>query len=164
MPPLTFLTWLALLDAAVLALLGAIHCYWALGGTWGAAVAFPDLWCKQGQVVGHRPHLGFPTPTPIATLIVAFALFSAAAIMLGRVGWLPLVPWRSSWAFPQWIFTSGTWALSVLFIGRAIGDFRTIGFFKSNRDDRFTWWDTRLFSPLSLAIGLSAGTVAALGT
>jgi hypothetical protein len=154
-------TWLALLDATVFALLGIVHVYWACGGTWGTAAAFPDQWRKREPAAGKRLRLRMHPPTPRATVAVAFALFSAAAVMLGRVGWLPFLPWRPLWTFPQWIFTLGAWVLSVLFTARAIGDFRTIGLFKSYREGRFAWWDTRLFSPLCLGIGLVAGTVAA---
>ena len=53
--------------------------------------------------------------------------------------------------------------LALVFALRAIGDFRYVGFFKSLGDDPFRTWDTWLFSPLCLAIGLAALTVARTG-
>lgn len=162
MPPPTFASWLAGFDAAVFAVLGGIHVFWAAGGKWGAAAAFPDEWRGPEPHVGEAPGLRLPRPTPRGTLVVALALFAAAAVMLGRVGWLPLFPWRPAWIFPQWMFTVATWVLAVLFIARAIGDFRTLGFFKTRSQGRFAWWDTRLFSPLCLGIGAVAGAVAVM--
>ena len=57
---------------------------------------------------------------------------------------------------PGWIFYSGTWVISVLFLLRAIGDFRFVGFFKSVTDTNFARWDTILFSPLCLFIAVVA--------
>jgi hypothetical protein len=44
--------------------------------------------------------------------------------------------------------------------GRAVGDFNYIGFFKRRRTTAFAGLDTRLYSPLALALGLGAGIVA----
>jgi hypothetical protein len=162
MPAPTLATWLAFLDAALFAVLGAVHVYWAAGGQWGAAAAFPDEWRKPltGPSVGRG--LGLHRPTPLGTLAVALALFAAAGVMLGRVGALPGVPWLPPWVFPQVVFTLGTWVLAALFLARAIGDFRTIGLFKQRRGTVFATWDTRLFSPLCLGIAALAGAVALL--
>jgi hypothetical protein len=43
-----------------------------------------------------------------------------------------------------------------VFVLRAIGEFRLVGFFKSVRGTPFAHWDTWLYSPLSLLIGLGA--------
>ena len=53
-----------------------------------------------------------------------------------------------------------TAVLAVIFLARAVGDFRYVGFFKSLGDDPFRSLDTWLFSPLCLAIALAALTVA----
>jgi hypothetical protein len=52
---------------------------------------------------------------------------------------------------------------AVLFL-RAVGDFRAVGFSKRVRDTRFAWWDTRLFSPLCLAMAVLAALTDANGT
>jgi len=62
--------------AAILALLGMIHLYWAAGGTFGKSAALPTA---NGKAVLH--------PTPWITIVVAFGLFAMAALVLWRV-WL----------------------------------------------------------------------------
>ena len=54
----------------------------------------------------------------------------------------------------------GTLVVAAAFLLRAIGDFRLVGFFKRVRNTRFAAWDTRLFSPLSLGIGIASFWVA----
>jgi len=139
---------LAAVAAAIFAVLGAIHVYWALGGRRGAAVSFPDAW-RAGPA--HAPARRL-RPTPLATLAVALALFAAAGVLLGRAAALAFLP--------GWVYRAGTWALALLFLARAMGDFRTVGFFKTRRGSPFATWDTRLFSPLCLGIAALAGAVA----
>jgi hypothetical protein len=58
--------------------------------------------------------------------------------------------WVPAWA-SQW--TSAV--LGIIFVVRSIGDFRSAGFFKSVRNTTFALWDTWLYSPLCLVLGLS---------
>ncbi len=111
--------------------LGLLHVYWAAGGKFGAAVAIPETNGRAAFV-----------PGTLATLAVALALLVAAGIVMGKSGGLK----------PTWIFRWGTWGLAAVFLLRAIGEFRLVGFFKSVRNTRFAWWDTRLFSPLCLLL------------
>jgi hypothetical protein len=46
------------------------------------------------------------------------------------------------------------YALALLFLARAIGDFRLVGFFKRLRGTRFASLDTRYYSPLCLGLAL----------
>jgi hypothetical protein len=121
----------------VLASLGALHVYWAARGTDGSAAVIPE--------VGGRPAF---RPTPLATLAVAAALFTAALLALGQL---------AGWGQPsyRWPFTWGTWAVAAAFLLRAIGNFGTVGFFKRVRGTTFARWDTRLFSPLCLGLALA---------
>ena len=50
--------------------------------------------------------------------------------------------------------------LALVFLLRAVGEFRYVGFFKTMGDEPFRSWDTWLFSPLCLAIALAAFVVA----
>jgi hypothetical protein len=81
--------------------------------------------------------------------LVAAALFAAMLVVLGRLKMLGAV-------VPGWIFYWGTWAIALLFLLRAIGDFRYVGFFKSVSGTAFARWDTILFSPLCLFIAVAA--------
>ena len=84
--------------AAVLAALGALQAYWALGGRWGLEAALGE---------------GNPVPPPAAVWAVAAALILAALTVLGRVG-----VWGRS--LPPWMFVSGTWALCLVLAGVAL--------------------------------------------
>jgi hypothetical protein len=66
-------------------------------------------------------------PTPLITVVVAAALFAMAALVFARM-WL--------------------WLTAGIFLLRAIGDFRYVGFFKRVRDSRFAKLDTMIYSPL----------------
>ncbi len=74
---------------------------------------------------------------------------TAGYVVLVRGGQVssPLTPWLAR---------SATGVIGALFVLRAIGEFRLVGFFKRVRGTAFARWDTALFSPLSLAIGLAA--------
>lgn len=124
--------------AIALSILGLLHLYWAVGGRFGIAVAIPTA---GGE------HL--LNPSPFWTVLVAAALFAAMLVVLGR-----LKVWGAF--VPSWIFYLGTWVISVLFLLRAIGDFRYVGFFKRITDTNFAHWDTILFSPLCLVIAILA--------
>jgi hypothetical protein len=130
---------LGILLAVIFAILGFFHLYWAAGGRFGGGAAIPTA-------AGGEPLFN---PSPFGTILVAAALFAAMLVVLGRLKiWGAFVP--------DWIFYSGTWVISVLFLLRAIGDFRYVGFFKSVSDTNFARWDTILFSPLCLLIAAFA--------
>ena len=136
----------AMLAAAVLFSLAALHVYWAGGGRWGSDVAVP----KRGA----QPLF---VPGPAATLIVAALLLAAALVLLGRVGlW-------GSW-MPLWIFVAGSWTLAVVFAARVVGDLRWVGLFKRVRGTPFAWWDTWLYVPLAGLLALAAMLVAINGS
>lgn len=127
------------MSVAIAILLGALalqHVYWAVAGVGGGSVAIPE--------VAGRPAF---TPSRVATFGVAAALGVAVALVLARGGHLSL-------PVPPRLVQAGTTVVGILFVLRAVGDFRLIGFFKRVRGSRFARWDTCLFSPLSLAIGL----------
>jgi hypothetical protein len=70
-------------------------------------------------------------PTPLITIVVAIGLFAMAALVYLRLG---------------------LWLIAGVFLLRAIGDFRYIGFFKRVRDSRFARLDTLFYSPLCLLL------------
>jgi hypothetical protein len=120
--------------ALVFAFLGGLHVFWALGGRLGSASVIPD-------VNGQRTF----TPTPAATLVVALALFVASALVLGRAGVFDSRVSEERFKWPVFI-------LGFAFLMRAVGAGGLVGFTKRVRDTSFARWDTRLFSPLCLAI------------
>lgn len=131
------------LVASVLAALGGLHVYWASGGSWGKRVAVPE--------VSGRPAF---VPSTLATLVVALGLFAASGVAILR-GFFLLSSFPGSPAH---------WAsvlLGLVFLVRAVGEFRLIGFFKRVRGTAFATWDTRLFSPLSAALAAGFFWIAA---
>lgn len=92
-------------------------------------------------------------PSRWATVAVAFALFSAAAVVAIRSG-IVSVP---ALAF---LAAVGCWGLVAVFGLRAIGDFRYLGFFKRVTGTRFARADTLVYSPLCAVLAVMAATVA----
>jgi hypothetical protein len=131
--------------AAVLALLGAIHVYWAAGGTAGCAVAVPE---RDGQPLFQ--------PSPAATPGVAGALLGAACLVLARLGLVRSVV-SECWT------RRGVWLLAGVFVLRAMGDFHYVGLFKRVRTTAFARWDTWLYTPLCLLLALGSASAAATG-
>ncbi len=122
--------------AGIFALLGLLHVYWAFGGKHQSESVIPTV---DGKLAFNPP--------PFLTLLVALALFMAMLVILGQSGFLGTF-------IPNQFFYWGTLAISLLFLLRAIGEFRLVGFFKTIRDTQFAYWDTWLFSPLCLLIAI----------
>jgi uncharacterized protein DUF3995 len=120
--------------AIILSLLAVIHIYWALGGTLGKSRAIPT---RDGQQLF--------TPTPFTTFLVAFGLFVMSALNAIRIGWIT-VPEISRFV------RAGLWLTAAIFLLRAVGDFRYVGFFKRHGESRFAKLDTLLYSPLCLLL------------
>jgi hypothetical protein len=128
--------------STVFAGLSGLHVYWAFGGHRGRKEAIPDL---DGKPL-FRPGLA-------GTLAVAVLLAVAGALVLERAAVGPHV-------VPPIFGLWGTRGVAAALIGRAIGDFNYVGFFKRRKTTAFAGWDTRLYSPLALALGVGAGIVA----
>lgn len=131
--------FLGILLAVVFAILSLLHIFWAAGGRLGGSAAVPS------GVNGERLF----NPSTFSTILVAAALLLAMLVVLGRIG-----IWGGN--LPAWIFHLGASGISLLFLLRAIGDFRYLGFFKSVTETDFARWDTLLYSPLCLFIAAVA--------
>lgn len=132
---------LAVALTALFVFLAGAHFYWAAGG--GSAL--------DGFVPtdAGRPVL---TPGPLASIAVGVALLAAALVVACRAGLLCA-------GLPAWMARIGIWVLAAVFAGRAVGDFRYVGFFKRVRDTRFARRDTRLFSPLCAVIAVATAAI-----
>lgn len=122
----------AMTATIVLASIAALHLAWAIAprASTGAPLTVPEA---HGRPLFQ--------PSRAATLAVAIALSIAASVVAMRVR----------------VFVIG---LAVVFLARAIGEFRYIGFFKRVRGTRFSRWDSWLYSPLCLALAGACGVVA----
>lgn len=117
--------------------LGLLHLYWALGGRSGRSAAVPSL---NGEALFR--------PSPLGTLLVSASLLVAALVVSGAAGWLGAVPIT--------IIRPLMLAVSLVFVLRAVGDWKYVGFFRRASESAFAYWDLRLYSPLCLFIAVAA--------
>ena len=133
---------LAVVASSILCVLGAVHLYWAAGGTIGKGAAVPSL---NGE-----PAL---SPGVLGTVMVGVGLFAAAAlVMVTAIG--------SAARVLEMPLRVGTGLIGLVFAARAIGDFRYVGFFKRVRDSEFARRDTYVYSPLCLLLAVLIATAA----
>jgi hypothetical protein len=133
---------LGILLAVIFAAIALLHFYWAFGGNASGMAAIPTAEGKQVF-----------TPSAFSTVAVALAFIAAVLVVLGQIGYI-------GDAIPRWIFRTGLFVISVLFLLRAIGEFRLVGFFKTLTGTPFASMDTWIYSPLCLFIAISAFIVA----
>ncbi|WP_396600981.1 DUF3995 domain-containing protein [Algibacter sp. R77976] len=117
--------------------LGLIHFYWLFGGKWGLEKVIPT---KENQT----SRLLIPK---FATLIVALVLLLFALIYLVKSGLINV-------QIPNLVTKYGYWIIPSIFILRAIGDFKYVGFFKKLKNTEFAKTDSKWFAPLCLTIGI----------
>ena len=137
---------LSIVLSFILILLGLIHFNWALGGTFGFLNSLPTK--ENGDKVLN--------PKKIDSAIVAIGLTLFGLFYIIKYGLI-------EYELPEWILTYVGWIIPIIFILRAIGEFKYIGFFKSVKNTDFAKLDTNFFSPLCLFIGIG-GLIANLMT
>lgn len=128
-----------LISAALLLIISLLHLFWAFGGKWGTAAVIP-------LTADHNKRLF--SPSPFGTIIVAILLFGASYLLLAQSGYLASI---MSNTLTRW----GSILCAFVFLLRAVGDFRFIGFFKKVRDTAFARYDTTLFTPLCMWLSIS---------
>jgi hypothetical protein len=129
---------LSLLNSLIFFLLGSIHFYWAFGGQWGLNAALPQL-PSSGKAVFN--------PGRVACIVVALGLWAFAALFL-------VIDLEISSDLPTSTFKWGAISVGIVFVLRAIGDFKYVGFTKTVKATYFAQMDTRWFSPLCLYLGM----------
>ena len=85
-------------------------------------------------------------------MVVACLLAVAGMLVLERAAVGPGIA-------PPTVSLWGTRGVAAAFLARAVGDFNYVGFFKRRKGTAFAALDTRLYSPLALALGVGAGIV-----
>ena len=110
-------------------LLGGIHVYWAIAGTWGAAFAIPTT--SKGIPVFQ--------PRKTGTLLVGGCLIVAALL---NGGWINLGLWTN-------------FGIGLLFGLRVMGDFTYVGIFKKVKNTAFAQKDATVFIPLCIYLSLA---------
>lgn len=129
----------ALCNTFILGSIATIHFYWLVGGKWGIANALPAS--QSGQTV--------LKPRMIETLVVAIGLTFMAFLHLANTGLTAI-------SLPDWLNTYGLRAIAFIFLIRAIGEFRYLGFFKKIKNTKFAQLDTWFYSPLCLLLSLNS--------
>jgi hypothetical protein len=116
--------------------LSSIHFYWGLGGRWGS----------EGVIPVKDNNVKVMMPGPLPTFIVALGLLGFGLFILTKSGLINLI-------LPLWLEKYGLWIIAGIFILRAIGEFKYVGFFKKTKQTKFGQNDTKYYSPLCLLIG-----------
>jgi len=119
--------------------LSLVHIYWGLGGKWGSDAAVPTK-KNNGKVMN---------PGLFECFVVALGLLGFGVFSLIKAGVI-LFPLRG------WLLNYGLWMIAALFLLRAVGEFKYVGFFKKVNATKFAKMDTKYYSPLCLLIALSA--------
>ena len=126
----------------VFALLALWHFYMAFATSAGAHGAVPSVDGKPLFV-----------PTRGATIAVGVALLLFAALVLATAGIIPA-------GVPQVALPWLCYLLALGLFGRAVGEFRYVGFFKRVRGTTFARLDTWAYSPLCVVLGAGLLAVA----
>ena len=116
----------------------SIHFYWVFGGKWALEKVIPTKTNIENTKLIPK----------FATVIVALIFLMFSIIYLIKSGFLNI-------QLPNWITNYSYYIIPILFLLRAIGDFKYVGFFKSIKKTTFAKWDRKLFSPLCLFISIA---------
>lgn len=131
------ITALLLTNSFIFTILAFVHIYWAFGGTWAAFAIIPTD--SNGR---RRFRPAFITITAAATILLVFAWIDLASTGLVAE------------SVPDKILSHAVAAIGLLFLIRAIGDFKYVGFAKRYRKTIFARRDTMIFTPLCLIISV----------
>ena len=126
---------------AIIAFAAGFHLRWALGGRLGYSVSLPQR--EEGiPVMAHRLPWWRPAAGAVAAGLVGLAL-----LLVAHAGHLAL-------PLPAGLVRAALLVAGVAFVARALVPNRYVGFFKSLRTTRWAKYDTRLYTPLFLVLGL----------
>ena len=131
---------MASLNSFIFLLLSTLHFYWLLGGKRGMDSAIPTKEKSADKLF---------KPSAFSTILVAVGLLVFGLVELGNTG-----------IFSNWIavkyFRWGNLVIAFIFLVRAVGDFKYIGFFKKVRGTLFAKNDSRYYAPLCLFIAVTS--------
>ena len=130
----------AFFNAIIFLLLSLLHFYWLLGGKWGMDSVVPTNEKSSDKLF---------KPSAISTVVVATGFLIFACVAIGNTG-----------IFSAWVdlkyFRWGNLLIAFIFLVRAVGDFKYVGFFKKVRGTLFAKNDSRYYAPLCLFIAVTS--------
>jgi len=135
----TMTTVITFIAIGLLWFISVLHIYWAFGGRWGTAAVIP---IKKGE---QQPIF---KPRKLGTLLVAVLILLASIMLIFQAGYLESLQTNA-------LTKIGSIVCATVFMIRAIGDFNYLGFFKKIKHSQFARYDTWIYSPLCLFLGLT---------
>ncbi|MEQ8245058.1 DUF3995 domain-containing protein [Fulvivirga sp.] len=121
-----------LLLSLIFLVLSVLHFYWATGGKWGIDESVPT------NIDGKKMlKAGVLACIVVGSGLLTFALFYSLPFLNIEL-----------FSFTNFLH----WVIPSIFLLRAIGDFKYVGFFKSVRTTKFGQLDTKYFSPLCVLL------------
>jgi hypothetical protein len=127
----------AILLSVIFFLIGCLHFYWAVGGKWAIDNVVPTNY--KGEKVLRT---GVVASFVVGTGLIIFSLYYLVKIQYVEI------------PAPVLILNSLGWIIPSIFLFRAIGDFKYVGFTKKVKGTTFAKLDTTYFSKLCLLIAL----------
>ncbi|WP_440066956.1 DUF3995 domain-containing protein [Tenacibaculum discolor] len=130
--------FLGVICVLILFFISLIHVYWAFGGTLWVNAVIPTKTANEKAM----------NPPKLLTFVVAMVISGFAVIYAEKIQLFTLG------SMPTWLKEYGLYVVASIFLIRAIGDFRYVGFFKKIKTTDFAINDTKFFSPLCLFLGV----------
>ncbi|MBT2678093.1 DUF3995 domain-containing protein [Bacillus sp. ISL-35] len=112
--------------------IGMLHIFWAFGGSWGVNAALPTEDDSKLPVL---------QPRMFGTLFIGLLCFFAFVLLLVQIDLFAVI---QSSTLSKWFCIAG----GIVFLLRAIGEGKYVGFFKKIKHTRFAKLDTAFYSPL----------------
>ncbi len=119
-------------------LLSVLHFSWVFGSKWGFEESLPKN--EKGERLLN--------PSKKDSAVVGIGLLLFAIFYRVKVGIIPI-------DLPAWVLSVAGWVIPTIFLFRAMGDFKYVGFFKQVKGTDYALNDTKYFSPLCLILGLN---------
>ncbi|MGG8495141.1 DUF3995 domain-containing protein [Tenacibaculum sp. TC6] len=129
--------FLGLIGAIILLFISLIHFYWAFGGKWGIKSVIPSVENEKKVF----------EPGWLATVIVAIVMLGCSLLYAEGSNFIEVT------FISKNVIKYTVMIFSVIFMLRALGDFKYVGFFKKIKNTPFAVNDTRYYSPLCLFLG-----------
>ncbi|MFD2445996.1 DUF3995 domain-containing protein [Bacillus sp. CGMCC 1.16607] len=126
------------ITSLIFIIIGILHVFWAFGGSWGVNSVLPTKDDSTLPVL--RPRM-------LGTLFIGLLCFFASVLLLIQIDLFTVI--KSS-SLSKWLCMAG----GIVFLIRAIGEGKYVGFFKKIKHTRFAKQDTAFYSPLCVWISI----------